>query len=156
MLCYTSLLPHPPSISINEQVNDGFLEAIEELERMAHDLADVLKAYSLSARKLHLVYFSQDGCNSWCALEVFAWLYKENWADNETVELMVTILYGFNMIEKVISVHWDMGKKAEAVMFVRNMLELSIDYMVDDKQGNKGDCLTWYLSWKMMACLSLL
>ncbi|KAL6003191.1 hypothetical protein ACLOJK_023414 [Asimina triloba] len=171
-----------PSISTDELVSDGFLEAIEELERMAREPADVLEACSLSDRELHLVlvYFSQDGRDSWCALEVFDWLRKENRADGETVELMVTIMCGwvekmvrgehavedvvgllkdmecvgltprFSMIEKVISVYWEVGKKAEAVMFVRDMLERGVDYTVDGGQGDRGGGPTGYLAWKMM------
>ncbi|KAL6009229.1 hypothetical protein ACLOJK_022456 [Asimina triloba] len=61
MLCYTSLLPHAPSISTDELVSDELLEAIEVLERMAYEPADVLEACSLSACELYLilVYFSQ-------------------------------------------------------------------------------------------------
>lgn len=177
-----------PSISSDELVSDGFLEAIEELERMAREPADVLEAMQgrLSARELHLVlvYFSQDGRDSWCALEVFDWLRKENRADGETVELMVAIMCGwvekmvrgdhavadvvgllkdmecvgltprFSMIEKVISVYWEVGKKAEAVMFVRDMLERGVDYTVDGGQGNRRGGPTGYLAWKMMVCLS--
>ncbi|KAL5990588.1 hypothetical protein ACLOJK_011490 [Asimina triloba] len=56
----------------------------------------------LSARELHLilVYFSQDGLNSWSALKLFDWLRKENRANNETGELMVTIMCGW--VEKMV------------------------------------------------------
>ncbi|KAL5988345.1 hypothetical protein ACLOJK_036109 [Asimina triloba] len=153
MLCYTSFLPHPPSISTDELVSDEFLEAIEELEWMAREPADVLEACSLSARELHLilVYFSQDGCNSWSTLKVFDWLCKENLANSEIVELMgmdseiVELIRGgllkdmecvgltprFNMIKKRISMYWEVGKKAEAVMLVRDMLERGVNYTVD-------------------------
>ncbi|XP_058110350.1 pentatricopeptide repeat-containing protein At2g30100, chloroplastic [Magnolia sinica] len=167
----------------DEMMSEGFFEAIEELERMAREPADILEAMHgrLSDRELHLVlvYFSQEGRDSWCALEVFDWLRKENRADSETVELMVTIMCGwvdkmvqgdhavgdvvgllkdmecvgltprFSMIEKVISVYWEVGKKAEAVMFVRDVLERGVDYTVDGGESNRGGP-TGYLAWKMM------
>ncbi|KAL5975444.1 hypothetical protein ACLOJK_019766 [Asimina triloba] len=37
-----------PSISTDELVSDGFLEAIEELERMAREPADVLETCSIN------------------------------------------------------------------------------------------------------------
>ncbi|KAJ6716354.1 hypothetical protein OIU74_008976 [Salix koriyanagi] len=140
-----------------EEMGEGFFEAIEELERMTREPSDILEEMNdrLSARELQLVlvYFSQEGRDSWCALEVFEWLRKENRVDKETMELMVSIMCSwvkkliegeqdvgdvvdllvdmdcvglkpsFSMIEKVISLYWDMGKKEGAVSFVKEVFE---------------------------------
>ncbi|CAA6654717.1 unnamed protein product [Spirodela intermedia] len=123
---------------------------------MVRDPSDVLGdlVERLSARELQLVllYFSQEGKDAYCALEVFDWLRKENRVDAETMELMVSIACGwidrlvgedhavedlvgllneidcvglepgFSMVEKVISSYWDRGKEEEAVLFVKNVL----------------------------------
>lgn len=164
-------------------MSDGFFEAIEELEQMKRDPADVLEDMNtrLSARELQLVlvYFSQEGRDSWCALEVFDWLRRENRVDGETMELMVSIMCGwiekmvrddcgvddvfgllrdmecvglkprFSMIEKVVSVYWEMGKKAEAMAFVEDMSRRGIEYSVDGGERNRGGAIG-YLAWKMM------
>ncbi|GAU27659.1 hypothetical protein TSUD_126060 [Trifolium subterraneum] len=166
-----------------EEMGDGFLEAIEELERMTREPSDVLEEMNdrLSARELQLVlvYFAQDGRDSWCALEVFDWLRKENRVDKETMELMVAIMCGwvkkliqeqhgvgdvvdllvdmdcvglrpgFSMIEKVISLYWDMGEKEGARLFVEEVLRRGISCNDDDPDGHKGGP-TGYLAWKMM------
>ncbi|KAK7301703.1 hypothetical protein RJT34_12575 [Clitoria ternatea] len=166
------------------EMGDGFFEAIEELERMTREPSDVLEEMNdrLSARELQLVlvYFSQDGRDSWCALEVFDWLRKENRVDKETMELMVAIMCGwvkkliqeqhgvgdvvdllvdmdcvglrpgFSMSEKVISLYWEMGEKGGAVLFVEEVLRRGIPYAEDDNEGHKGGP-TGYLAWKMMA-----
>ncbi|GMI96944.1 hypothetical protein like AT2G30100 [Hibiscus trionum] len=162
-------------------MGEGFFEAIEELERMVREPSDILGDMNgrLSARELRLVlvYFSQQGRDSWCALEVFEWLKKENKVDNETMEVMVSITCswakklieneadvgdvvdlllemdcvgfkpGFSMIDKVISMYWEMEKKEEAVLFVENVLRKGIEY--EDDEGEKGGP-TAYLAWKMM------
>ncbi|KAK3020097.1 hypothetical protein RJ639_003721 [Escallonia herrerae] len=165
------------------EMSEGFFEAIEELERMAREPSDVLEEMNdrLTARELQLVlvYFSQEGRDSWCALEVFEWLRKENRVDKETMELMVSIMCGwvkklidrgnevgevvdllvdmdcvglkpsFSMIEKVISLYWEMGERDGAVLFVKEVLRRGIAYSDDDGQGKKGGP-TGYLAWKMM------
>ncbi|XP_078435634.1 pentatricopeptide (PPR) repeat-containing protein [Wolffia australiana] len=139
-----------------DELGEVFFEAVEELERMARDPSDVLGDFveRLSARELQLVllYFSQEGRDAYCALEVFDWMRKENRVDAETMELMVSIACGwidrlvgeehqvedlvgllkeidcvglepgFSMVEKVISSYWDRGKEEEAVSFVKNVL----------------------------------
>ncbi|XWS29049.1 hypothetical protein CRYUN_Cryun25bG0123400 [Craigia yunnanensis] len=166
-----------------DEMSEGFFEAIEELERMTREPSDILEEMNdrLSSRELQLVlvYFSQEGRDSWCALEVFEWLKKENKVDNETMELMVSIMCswvkklivgegdvgdvvdllvdmdcvglkpGFSMIEKVISMYWEMEKKEGAIMFVKEVLGRGISYQDDDGEGQKGGP-TGYLAWKMM------
>lgn len=166
-----------------DEMSEEFFEAIEELERMTREPSDILEEMNdrLSARELQLVlvYFSQDGRDSWCALEVFEWLKKENRVDNETMELMVSIMCswvkkyieeerdvgdvvdllvdmdcvglkpGFSMIEKVISLYWEMEKKERAVSFVKAVLSRGIAYAKGDGEGQKGGP-TGYLAWKMM------
>lgn len=164
------------------EMSEGFFEAIEELERMAREPSDVLEEMNekLSARELQLVlvYFSQEGRDSWCALEVFEWLRKENKVDKEMMELMVSIMCGwvkkliegkseigdvmdllvdmdcvglkpsFSMIEKVISLYWEIGEKDGAVLFVKEVIRRGIAYS-GDKEEQKGGP-TGYLAWKMM------
>ncbi|KAK6935693.1 hypothetical protein RJ641_032723 [Dillenia turbinata] len=166
-----------------DEMSEGFFEAIEELERMTREPSDVLESMNdrLSARELQLVlvYFSQEGRDSWCALEVFDWLRKENRVDKETMELMVSIMCGwvkkliegehvvgdvvdllvdmdcvglrpsFSMIEKVVSLYWEMGQKERAVLFVKEVLRRGIAFSEDDGEGQKGGP-TGYLAWKMM------
>ncbi|KAF5190770.1 Pentatricopeptide repeat-containing protein [Thalictrum thalictroides] len=165
-------------------MGEGFFEAIVELERMVREPADVLQEMNnrLSPRDLQLVlvYFSQEGRDSWCALEVFEWLNKENKVDKETIELMISIMCGwvrkliqrkhsvgdvvdllvdmdcvglkpnFSMIEKVISLYWEMGKKEDAVLFVKEVLRRGISYCVDNHGENNKGGPTGYLAWKMM------
>ncbi|XP_047312763.1 pentatricopeptide repeat-containing protein At2g30100, chloroplastic [Impatiens glandulifera] len=164
-----------------DEMGEGFFEAIEELERMTREPSDVLEEMNerLSARELQLVlvYFSQEGRDSWCALEVFEWLKKENRVDKETMELMVSLMCdwvkkliegkkevaevvdllvdmdcvglkpGFSMIEKVISLYWDYEKKDMAVCFVEEILKRGI-VSSDDAQRKGGP--VGYLAWKMM------
>ncbi|XP_050219084.1 pentatricopeptide repeat-containing protein At2g30100, chloroplastic [Mercurialis annua] len=166
-----------------DEMSEGFFEAIEELERMSREPSDILEEMNekLSDRELQLVlvYFSQEGRDSWCALEVFEWLRKENRVDKETMELMVSIMCSwikkliegehdsgdvvdllvdmdcvglkpsFSMIEKVISLYWEMGEKEKGVEFVKEVLKRGISYLEDDGQGHKGGP-TGYLAWKMM------
>uniref|UniRef100_A0A5B7BE68 Pentatricopeptide repeat-containing protein n=1 Tax=Davidia involucrata TaxID=16924 RepID=A0A5B7BE68_DAVIN len=166
-----------------DEMSEGFFEAIEELERMTREPSDVLEEMNdrLSARELQLVlvYFSQEGRDSWCALEVFEWLRKENRVDKETMELMVSLMCGwvkkliegehevgdvvdllvdmdcvglkpgFSMIEKVISLYWEMERKERAIFFVKEVLRRGIAYSEDDREGNKGGPVG-YLAWKMM------
>ncbi|CAN1180230.1 Pentatricopeptide repeat-containing protein At2g30100, chloroplastic [Linum perenne] len=166
-----------------EEMSEGFFEAIEELERMTREPSDILEEMNdrLSARELQLVlvYFSQEGRDSWCALEVFEWLKKENRVDEETMELMVAIMCGwvrkliegnhevgdvvdllvdmdcvglkpsFSMMEKVISLYWEMGMKDRAVLFVTEVLKRGIDGSDGNGKGQKGGP-TGYLAWKMM------
>ncbi|KAL7247267.1 hypothetical protein ACSBR2_002227 [Camellia fascicularis] len=56
----------------------------------------------------------------------------------------------FSMIEKVISLYWDMGKNERAVLFVKEFLRREIAYREDGMEGHKGGP-TGYLAWKMMA-----
>lgn len=167
-----------------DEMGEGFFEAIEELERMTREPSDVLEEMNdrLSDRELQLVlvYFSQEGRDSWCALEVFEWLRKENRVDKETMELMVSIMCGwvkklieeehavgdvvdllvdmdcvglkpsFSMIEKAISLYWETGEKERAVLFVKEVLKREIAYAEDDGEGQKGGP-AGYLAWKMMA-----
>ncbi|CAK9171677.1 unnamed protein product [Ilex paraguariensis] len=165
------------------EMSDEFFEAIEELERMTREPSDVLEEMNdrLSVREfqLVLVYFSQEGRDSWCALEVFEWLKKENRVDKETMELMVSLMCGwvkkliesehdagdvvdllvdmdcvglkpsFSMIEKVISLYWEMGEKERAVSFVKEVLRRGLVFSYGDSEGHKGGP-TGYLAWKMM------
>lgn len=172
-----------------EEMGEGFFEAIEELERMTREPSDVLEEMNdrLSVRELQLVlvYFSQEGRDSWCALEVFEWLRKENRVDKETMELMVTLMCswvkkliegehdvgdvvdllvdmacvglrpGFSMMENVILLYWEMGEKGRAVSFVKEVLRRGIACLEDDGEGPKGGP-TGYLAWKMMVRISIL
>ncbi|KAJ7959850.1 Pentatricopeptide repeat-containing protein, chloroplastic [Quillaja saponaria] len=167
-----------------EEMGEGFFEAIEELERMTREPSDVLEEMNdrLTARELQLVlvYFSQEGRDSWCALEVFDWLRKENRVDKETMELMVALMCGwvkkliqeehlvgdvvdllvdmdcvglkpsFSMMEKVISLYWEIGERRRAIMFVEEVLRRGLAAGTeDDGEGHKGGP-TGYLAWKMM------
>ncbi|CAH2060078.1 unnamed protein product [Thlaspi arvense] len=139
-----------------DEIGQGFFEAIEELERMTREPSDILEEmnHRLSSRELQLmlVYFAQEGRDSWCALEVFEWLKKENRVDEEMMELMVSIMCGwvkkliqeecdagqvfdlliemdcvglkpgFSMMEKVIALYCEMEKKESAVLFVKEAL----------------------------------
>ncbi|KAL8027063.1 hypothetical protein ABFS82_14G068400 [Erythranthe guttata] len=166
-----------------DEMGEGFFEAIEELERMAREPSDVLEEMNdkLSARELQLVlvYFAQEGRDSWCALEVFEWLKKENRVDKETMELMVSIMCtwvkkliegknevedvvdllvdmdcvglktSFSMVEKVISLYWEAGERDGTVLFVKEVLRRGISMRLDGDEGKKGGP-AGYLAWKMM------
>ncbi|KAF8053446.1 hypothetical protein N665_1414s0003 [Sinapis alba] len=168
-----------------DEIGDGFFEAVEELERMTREPSDILEEmnHRLSSRELQLmlVYFAQEGRDSWCALEVFEWLKKENRVDEEMMELMVSIMCGwvkklidedcgagevfellinmdcvglrpgFSMMEKVIALYCEMGKKESAVLFVKEVLRRrdGFGYSVVGSEGRKGGP-SGYLAWKMM------
>ncbi|ONK67346.1 uncharacterized protein A4U43_C06F19220 [Asparagus officinalis] len=168
------------------EMTNGFFEAIEELERMVRDPSDVLNEMieRLSSRELQLVlvYFSQEGRDSYCALEVFDWLKKENRVDGETMELMVSIACGwierlvsgehavdevvgllnemecvgvepgFSMVEKVVSLYWERGKKEVGVEFVKSVMRRGgVGGYVVGEDGDKGRGRpVGYLAWKMM------
>ncbi|XP_065012703.1 pentatricopeptide repeat-containing protein At2g30100, chloroplastic-like [Musa acuminata AAA Group] len=159
--------------STEEEMGEGFFEAIEELERMVRDPSDVLGELveRLSARELQLVlvYFAQEGRDSYCALEVFDWLRKENRVDAETMELMVSIACGwierliggehapedvmtllnemecvgldpgFSMVEKVVSLYWDRGKEDEAIAFVKDVLKRGGIGGYKIEEGHEGE-----------------
>ena len=171
-----------------DEMSEGFFEAIEELERMTREPSDVLEEMNdrLSARELQLVlvYFSQEGRDSWCALEVFEWLKKENRVDKETMELMVSIMCGwiknmiegekevgevvdllvdmdcvglkpnFSMMEKAISVYWDLGKEEQAVTFVEEVLRREIMSVEDGSDDVHRGGPAGYLAWKIMVNFS--
>lgn len=160
-------------------------ETIEELSRKVRDPAEVLADSDdrLTAREIRLVlvYFAQEGRDCWCALEVFDWLQRERGVDEETAELMVSImcqwvvrLVGgphvvgevvellkdmdcvglrprFSMIEKVIGLYWEMGKKEAAVGFVEEVLRKGVEFV--DEEGSKGGP-AGYLAWKLMVSCS--
>lgn len=166
------------------EMGDGFFEAIEELERMTREPSDILEEMNerLSARELQLVlvYFSQEGRDSWCALEVFEWLKKENRVDKETMELMVSIMCdwvkkmieaekhvsqvvdllvdmdcvgltpNFSMMEKAISVYWNLDKKDQALSFVQEVLRRGIACLEDHGDDTHKGGPAGYLAWKMM------
>ncbi|RAL42340.1 hypothetical protein DM860_012123 [Cuscuta australis] len=165
------------------EMRQGVFEAIEELERMTREPSQVLEEMhqKLSARDLQfvLVYFSQEGRDSWCALEVFDWLRKENRVDKKTMKLMVSIMYGwvkklidsksevsdvvdllvdmdcvglkpgFSMMKMVVSLYWEAGEKERAIGFVKEVLRRQISYSVGDTEGHKG-CPVGFLAYKMM------
>nr|KYP40061.1 hypothetical protein KK1_038602 [Cajanus cajan] len=139
-----------------DEMGEGFFEAIEELERMTREPSDILEEMNdrLSARELQLVlvYFSQDGRDSWFALEK---LIQEHHGVGDVVDLLVDmdcvgLRPGFSMIEKVISLYWEMGEKESAFLFVEEVLRRGIPYVEEDKEGHKGGP-TGYLAWKMMS-----
>lgn len=135
---------------------DGLLAAaIEHLEREpASVAADEAPLAALSPRELQLVlvYFAQEGRDTYCALEVFDWLRRANRVDGETMELMAAIACGwierlvgaggdvadvaallgemdcvglrpgFSLVEKAVALYWDRGEKELAVEFVRDVL----------------------------------
>lgn len=167
-----------------EEMSEGFFEAIEELERMVREPSDVLEELNdkLSTRELQLVlvYFAQEGRDSWCALEVFEWLKKENKVDKETLELMVSIMCtwvkkliegknkvedvvdllidmdcvglktNFSMTEKVISLYWEAGEKEGTVLFVKEVLRRGISSFPDGESEGNKGGPAGYLAWKMM------
>ncbi|XP_072976355.1 pentatricopeptide repeat-containing protein At2g30100, chloroplastic [Typha angustifolia] len=169
-----------------DEMGDGFFEAIEELERMVRDPSDVLGEMieRLSARELQLVlvYFAQEGRDSYCALEVFDWLRKENRVDGETMELMVSIACGwierlvgedhavgdvvallnemecvglepgFSMVEKVVALYWERGKKDRAVEFVKDVMRRGGvgGYRIGEGGEKEREGPVGYLAWKMM------
>lgn len=156
-------------------------ETIEELSRKVRDPAEVLADSDgrLTAWEIRLVmvYFAQEGRDCWCALEVFDWLQRGRRVDEETAELMVSIMcqwverlvggpHGvgevvellkdmdcvglrprFSMIEKVIGLYWEMGKKEAAVGFVEEVLRKGVEYV--EEEGSKGGP-AGYLAWKLM------
>jgi hypothetical protein len=80
---------------------EPFREAIFELEIMVREPAEVLGGMQerLSAKDLELVlsYFAQEGRDSWCALEVYEWMQKENRVRDSTQKLMMSIMYEWVM-----------------------------------------------------------
>ncbi|MCL7051219.1 hypothetical protein MKW94_023528 [Papaver nudicaule] len=72
---------------------------------------------------------------------------------NEVVDLLVDMdCVGlkpcFSMIEKVISLYWEVGKKDLGVLFVKEVLKRGIEYTVEENGKKSGPI--GYLAWKMM------
>lgn len=145
---------------------EPFREAIFELEIMVREPAEVLGGMQerLSAKDLELVltYFAQEGRDSWCALEVYEWMQKENRVRDETQKLMMSIMYEwvmklvegersveevksllqdmycvglkpeFHIIQGIISSYYDRGRKVDALCFVKKMLEIGVDDDAED------------------------
>lgn len=160
--------------------SEVLFETIEELSRKVRDPAEVLADCDsrLTAREIRLVlvYFAQEGRDSWCALEVYDWLQRGRGVDEETAELMVSIMcqwverlvgrpHGigevvellkdmdcvglrarFSMIEKVIGLYWEMGKKEAAVGFVEEVLRKGVEFVEEGTKGGPAG----YLAWKFM------
>lgn len=80
---------------------EPFRQAIFELEIMVREPAEVLGGMQerLSARDLELVltYFGQEGRDSWCALEVYEWMQRENRVGDDTQKLMMSIMFDWVM-----------------------------------------------------------
>jgi len=165
-----------------EQSKGGFSEAIVQLERMARDPDDILeemqKQKQLSTRDLQLVlvYFSQEGRDSWCALEVFDWMRRGDKVDDETMELMLSIMASwlnklaeeehsveevqcllremkcvglkpdYDMVKKMISMYWDKGKMSEAVQFVKYLLQTGRAVTEEEKDQDPANHLMWKMS----------
>lgn len=145
---------------------EPFREAIFELEIMVREPAEVLGGMQerLSAKDLELVlsYFAQEGRDSWCALEVYEWMQKENRVRDETQKLMMSIMYEwvmklvegersveevrsllqdmycvglkpeFHIIQAIISSYFDRGRKEEVLCFVKKMLEIGVEDDAED------------------------
>ncbi|GLJ37496.1 hypothetical protein SUGI_0761730 [Cryptomeria japonica] len=162
-----------------KEIRYGFYEVIDQLEHMAREPADILDELQkdLSTRDLQLVlvYFSQEGRDSWCVLEVFDWMRKVDRVDDETMDLMLSIMsswlaklveeehsveevqilltemkcvglvLNYDMVETLISLYWDRGKRLEASRFVKYLLEFGAAVVEDEKDKDP----TAYLMWKM-------
>ncbi|THG05835.1 hypothetical protein TEA_009012 [Camellia sinensis var. sinensis] len=91
-----------------------------------------------------------------------AWLKKLIKSKHDVVDVVDLLLDmncvglkpNFSMIEKVISLYWDMGKNERTVLFVKEVLRREIAYREDGMEGHKGGP-TGYLAWKMMTQPSL-
>lgn len=165
-----------------EHSRGGFSEAIIQLERMARDPDDILeemqKQKQLSTRDLQLVlvYFSQEGRDSWCALEVFDWMRRGDQVDDETMELMLSIMSSwlnklaveehsveevqcllremkcvglkpdYDIVEKLISMYWDRGKISEAIQFVKYLLQTGRAVTEEAKDQDPASHLMWKMS----------
>lgn len=116
-----------------------FREPSDVLERLRDHL-------STEDLQLILLYFSQDGRDSWFALEVFEWMQKVNKVDNETWDLMMSIMAKWltdlverggsvddvrsllrdmicvglrlepDIVDAIVSSYWDRGKKGEEAL----------------------------------------
>jgi len=159
-----------------QRAEEPFKEAIFELEYMVREPAEVLGGMQerLSARDLELViaYFAQEGRDSWCALEIYDWMQKENLVGGDTHKLMMSIMFDwvmklvedeqpvedvksllqdmncvglkpeFHIIQSIIAAYWDKGRKAEALCFVKEMLDAGAD--------SDGEDLVTFLLLKMV------
>lgn len=89
------------SAAAEQRFEEPFREAIFELEIMVREPAEVLGGMQekLSVKDLELVltYFAQEGRDSWCALEVYEWMQRENRVGDDTQKLMMSIMYGWVM-----------------------------------------------------------
>lgn len=163
----------------NKDIRHGLYEVIDQLEHMAREpeviLDELQKDLSTRDLQLVLVYFSQEGRDSWCVLEVFDWMQKVDRVDDETTDLMLSIMsnwlaklveeedsveevrilltemkcvglvLNYDMVEALISLYWDRGKRLEASRFVKYLLEFG-GPLVEDEMNQDP---TAYLMWKM-------
>lgn len=105
-----------------QRFEEPFQEAIFELEIMVREPAEVLGGMQerLSVKDLELVltYFAQEGRDSWCALEVYEWMQRENRVGDDTQKLMMSIMYGWVM---------KLVEGEQSVEEVKSLLQVSHD-----------------------------
>lgn len=106
-----------------QRFEEPFQEAIFELEIMVREPAEVLGGMQerLSVKDLELVltYFAQEGRDSWCALEVYEWMQRENRVGDDTQKLMMSIMYGWVM---------KLVEGEQSVEEVKSLLQVSHDH----------------------------
>lgn len=112
--------------------------------------------------ELVLAYFAQEGRDSWCALEVFEWMQRVNRVGDDTHKLMMRIMFDwimklvekeqpvedvksllqdmhcvglkpeFHIMQSIIATYWEKGMKAEALCFVKEMLDSEVETEGED------------------------
>ncbi|EFJ10204.1 hypothetical protein SELMODRAFT_427387 [Selaginella moellendorffii] len=136
--------------------NDALQETIFQLEGLLKEPGEVLNdiGEQLSAKDLQLVlsYFAEEGRDSWFALEVFEWMQKTNRVENDTHQLMMSIMVNWAMklveqekpveqvkalledmycvgltpesriMHSIVAAYWEKGKASEALTFVKEVM----------------------------------
>jgi hypothetical protein len=145
-----------------EAFKEAIFELEYMVREPAEVLEGLQEKLSIRDLELVLAYFAQDGRDSWCALEVFDWMQRVNRVGDDTHRLMMGIMFEwimklvekeqpvedvksllqdmncvglkpeFHIMQSIIGTYWEKGRKAEALCFVKEMLDSEVETEGED------------------------
>ncbi|KAG6544240.1 hypothetical protein Mapa_014343 [Marchantia paleacea] len=148
--------------SHKEALKEAIFELEYMVREPAEVLEGLQERLSTRDLELVLAYFAQEGRDSWCALEVFEWMQRVNRVGDDTHKLMMRIMFDwimklvekeqpvedvksllqdmhcvglkpeFHIMQSIIGTYWEKGMKAEALCFVKEMLDSEVETEGED------------------------
>ncbi|CAM6101538.1 unnamed protein product [Calypogeia fissa] len=145
-----------------EAFREAIFELEYMVREPAEVLEGLQEKLSTRDLELVLAYFAQEGRDSWCALEVFDWMQRVNRVGDDTHKLMMNIMFEwimklvekeqpvedvksllqdmncvglkpeFHIMQSIIGTYWEKGRKAEALCFVKEMLDSEVETEGED------------------------